>query len=272
MNLLALQTGLRDWLTAEEAPALKAPNREAGLSVYLNNYRAQLMACLRESYPTLHAWLGDDAFDAAAAAQHIDRSPPAVGRSTPMGWAFPTLCATFIRAMRSRRSGRAGMRAGAGLYRAGQPAARSGQPCRDRLGPCQTALYPGSRAASRQQQCRGHLVRHRSGRNAACRSALPQPGAILVWREGFTPPSARWKPPRPALWKPCKRAAISALCAMLVAREGEVAGPRSPEPFWRNGFSDGIIAQISDQTLVTESSLDTSFFQHEEGDDRRPYP
>jgi len=77
MNLAALQRDFRSWLTAEasDAAARFGDRAEPGLAVYLNNYRGQLMVCLSEGFATVRAWLGEDAFDTAAAT-HIDRRPP----------------------------------------------------------------------------------------------------------------------------------------------------------------------------------------------------
>ena len=77
MNLAALQRDFRSWLTVEssDAAARFGDRAEPGLAVYLNNYRGQLMVCLSESFATVRAWLGEDAFDTAAAT-HIDRRPP----------------------------------------------------------------------------------------------------------------------------------------------------------------------------------------------------
>jgi hypothetical protein len=77
MNLAALQRDFRSWLTVEasDAAARFGDHAEPGLAVYLNNYRSQLMACLGESFATVRAWLGEAAFDGAAAS-HIDRLPP----------------------------------------------------------------------------------------------------------------------------------------------------------------------------------------------------
>ena len=75
MSLLALQRDFRGWLTAESPEAATRLGDGPGLAVYLNTYRAQLMACLAESYPILHAWLGDAAFEGACAT-HIDDTPP----------------------------------------------------------------------------------------------------------------------------------------------------------------------------------------------------
>ena len=77
MSLLNLQRDFRSWLISEAPDAATRMGEGAapGLAVYLNNYRGQLMASLAESFGALHAWLGDEEFEAAAAI-HIDRLPP----------------------------------------------------------------------------------------------------------------------------------------------------------------------------------------------------
>ena len=73
MNLLALQRDLRAFLLAEDETAATRLGASArpGLSVYLNNYRAQLVTVLEGSFAQTHAWIGDQAF-LRAAAQHIE--------------------------------------------------------------------------------------------------------------------------------------------------------------------------------------------------------
>jgi hypothetical protein len=77
MSLLALQRDFQAWLKSEsvEIAARFGDPARAGLAVYLNNYRSQLLACLTASFPTARAWIGDIAFDGAAAT-HVDRVPP----------------------------------------------------------------------------------------------------------------------------------------------------------------------------------------------------
>lgn len=77
MSLATLQSDFRIWLIDASPEAADRIGQTAGpgLSVYQNNYRAQLMACLAETYEQTRAWLGDEAFLAAAAA-HIDATPP----------------------------------------------------------------------------------------------------------------------------------------------------------------------------------------------------
>lgn len=77
MTLFELQTELRAWLSgaSDQAATRLAGDAREGLDIYQNNYRAQLVGCLQESYPQLRSWLGDEAFLYAARA-HIDRHPP----------------------------------------------------------------------------------------------------------------------------------------------------------------------------------------------------
>jgi Putative DNA-binding domain len=81
-TLIELQRGLRDHILSG-APETSGPGiapqlgvrAEAGLQVYHHAYRAQLVACLRDTFEKTWAWLGDEAFDAAARA-HIEAHPP----------------------------------------------------------------------------------------------------------------------------------------------------------------------------------------------------
>lgn len=77
MKLAELQRDFRSWLTdaAPDAAVRLGGGEAPGLAVYQNNYRAQLVGCLRESYPQLRAHIGDERFLFAAAA-HIKRRPP----------------------------------------------------------------------------------------------------------------------------------------------------------------------------------------------------
>jgi hypothetical protein len=78
MRLAELQRDFRSWLvTASEEAAIRlgADSVMAGLSIYQNNYRAQLVGCLEEAFPRVRAWIGEEAFRSLAIA-HIDSHPP----------------------------------------------------------------------------------------------------------------------------------------------------------------------------------------------------
>lgn len=74
MTLAQTQSAFAAYLrSGEEADV--PPFGSAGLQVYLNNYRSQLIACLEASYPRTRQWIGEDAF-LHAAVTHIDRVHP----------------------------------------------------------------------------------------------------------------------------------------------------------------------------------------------------
>jgi hypothetical protein len=78
MNLAEMQRDFQSWLVAASSDAaarLSGGGSSAGLNVYQNNYRVQLIDCLEAGYPNVRTWLGEEAFLAAAVA-HIDRHPP----------------------------------------------------------------------------------------------------------------------------------------------------------------------------------------------------
>jgi hypothetical protein len=77
MSLLTLQRRMRGHLLSGDAIVATDLRGDpaAGLAVYHNAYRVQLIECLRDTYEKLSAWLGDDAFEAAA-RRHIETNPP----------------------------------------------------------------------------------------------------------------------------------------------------------------------------------------------------
>ncbi|RUL66800.1 DUF2063 domain-containing protein [Dyella dinghuensis] len=77
MNLAEMQRDFQSWLVAASSDAASrlSIGSSAGLNVYQNNYRVQLIDCLEASYPNVRTWLGEESFLAAAVA-HIDRHPP----------------------------------------------------------------------------------------------------------------------------------------------------------------------------------------------------
>lgn len=77
MKLATLQHQMRDWLiNGAEADAVRlAGGTRAGLYVYQNNYRSQLVGCLEHSFPHLRSLMGKEPF-LHAAVTHIAHCPP----------------------------------------------------------------------------------------------------------------------------------------------------------------------------------------------------
>lgn len=89
MTLATLQQAMTGYLTNAPGNDFAAQMQHApGLSVYQNNYRGSLMACLKDTYEKCWAWLGDEGFEAAA-QQHIDLHPSHSWTLDAYGHDFP---------------------------------------------------------------------------------------------------------------------------------------------------------------------------------------
>jgi len=95
MSLLELQRQFRAHLLNAPsgiAERIAGDSGDLGLAVYHHAYRAQLVACLSDTYEKLWAWLGDDAFQAAA-ARYVTLNPPHSWTLSDYGAAFPAMLA-----------------------------------------------------------------------------------------------------------------------------------------------------------------------------------
>lgn len=94
MSLLALQRSFRDWLVTGEDSAAAALGGGPGTAVYQNNYRTALVSSLAETFQRLVLWLGDEAFEMAA-ARYIDARPPSSWTLDAYGEDFTDFIATL---------------------------------------------------------------------------------------------------------------------------------------------------------------------------------
>ena len=254
MRLLALQREMRAWLTTDTEFTSSAfeSGARAGLGVYQNNYRAQLVACLADTFPRVKSWLGDDDF-LASAARHIDASPPSdwtldrYGRNFPqtlrahypqdvevaeLAWLDRTLADAFV---------------GADVQPVCPQLAR-----RDRLGPRHSSAHI--------QTCK--WVRYsrtplRSGLHcsqATCHrrlSCLPKPATVLVWRKEFTSCFRMLSSSEEqAIAHARSGGTFGALCAMLVTTQGDTEGVKM---CWR------ISSPVAARWIDRASGLNNSF-------------
>ncbi len=90
MNLAELQHTFRDWLTQADETAQWRLGAGPGTEVYQNNYRVSLMGCLGENYKRVASWLGDEAFESAA-ARYVDAYPPSSWTLDAYGESFPAV-------------------------------------------------------------------------------------------------------------------------------------------------------------------------------------
>ncbi len=78
MRLIDLQNRFCDQLIADEGGygwTALAGSADRGMAVYRHAYRARLIDCLRDTFEKTWSWLGDAAFEEAA-AHHIRSRPP----------------------------------------------------------------------------------------------------------------------------------------------------------------------------------------------------
>jgi len=189
MSLAELQRGFSDWLVdaSTDFAARIGCRATAGLNVYQNNYRSQLVSCLGETFEQLHAWLGDEAF-VEAARTHIQRNPP-------HGWTLGIYGAGFDRTLAALYPEDPEVVELAGLEWALAQAFTG--PDADGIAPEDLAVIdwgsarllcaPTTRMAAATTNA-GAIWSALAGRAEPPMPArLPEPGVMLVWRQALTP-------------------------------------------------------------------------------------
>lgn len=248
MSLLALQRNFRRWLTEESQPAAQQLGGErvaAGLSVYLNNYRSQLMSSLAEAFELTHAWMGDTAFDAAAAT-HIDRMPPAGWTLDDYGQGFPdTLAALYPDDPEIAEL--------AGLER-GLAERFVGPDCPPLAGESlaevdwdQAVLHlvPTFRLLPARTNAAALWSALNAGTTPPAGAMLDPPGSLALWRQEFSPCFRTLDAGEAeALERIAAGQSFGELCARLVQRHGEAEGTAMAGAWLGQWLRDGLIAAI----------------------------
>lgn len=245
MNLADIQHGFHATLTADSAPApAPVPSERAmpvlpaaaaatggdsqaaarGRAVYLNNYRAQLIGCLEESYPLLRAFIGEQAFLHAAAA-HIRACPPhawtldayADGFCDTLQTVFPDNPDLHELAWIEHALGQAFIGPDAAPLAASELAATDWDHARLQLTPTLHLRTASTNAAA--------LWFALHAGESADSEMLPAPGGLLVWRRGFVSCLRALDASEYAALAQLQRdGSFIGLCALLVERLGEEQG------------------------------------------------
>ena len=246
-SLIALQRDFRVWLAQESAEAADRLGAAAapGLSVYLNNYRSQLLAGLRETYATVSAWLGEEVFNAAAAI-HIERVPPASWTLDAYGRDFPATLAELHpgdpEVVELARLDAALARIYVGPDCVSVTAGDLGEVDWDRavlvLVPTFTTLPAATNAAALWSAIA-------EGAQPPAAAPLDEPAVLALWRVGFTP---RFRTldagEAEALGQAAAGTTFGALCAQLLQRHGEEQGTALAGTWLGRWLGEGMIAAI----------------------------
>ncbi len=196
-----------------------------GLAVYQNNYRAQLVGCLEQSFPQVRGWIGADAF-LAAAIDHIDHHPP-------HSWTLDAYPADFHQTLDAHFLDHPDVRELAWIEQAlalafvapdAAPLALDGLAAVDwdsarlRLAPS----LASHAATTNAEQIWSALWRQEAAPDSAM---LEQPGGLLVWRRGYQSclkqvDALEYQ----ALLQLRHDGSFAALCDWLVARIGDEPG------------------------------------------------
>lgn len=247
MMLADLQRDFQTWLvTAEASASLGGDARAmAGLAVYQNNYRAQLVGCLEQSYPQLRAWIGDEAFRTAAIT-HIDSHPPHAWTLDAYAEGFDhTLVALFPDNPDVHELAWTEHALGAAFI------ARDAQPVPlDALAgidwdTARLSITPSFRSMAVTTNAEQIWSALWEGREPPDSAMLEQPSGLLVWRRGYTSCLKQVDAiEHQALLRLQASGGFAGLCDWLVERLGEADGVAKAGELLANWLAGELITGI----------------------------
>lgn len=241
MNLIDMQRDLRAWLvnSTNDGPA------SVGLTVYQNNYRAQLVGCLQASFPQLQAWLGEELF-LKAAITHIDSHPPHAWTLDAYGIDFGvTLKSMFPHNPDVHELAWIEWALSESFVALDSPQVSSETWQGVDWDTARLSLSPSLRQCAVSTNANDIWSALEGGAAAPESEMLEAPGGLIVWRSGFT---CRIKAidsvERAALLSLRDNPRFSALCEALVEHLGEEAGVAKAGAFLADWIAGGVVVGV----------------------------
>jgi hypothetical protein len=249
MSLLAMQREFRGWLCADDetiAPRSRG-NAMAGLRVYQNNYRAQLVGCLEESFSQTRAWIGGEAFHAAIVT-HIDRVPPSSWTLDAYGRDFPaTLTALYPDDPEVGELAWIDWALGEAFVGPDAPALDAAQATHVDWDHAVLHFTPTLDHCDIATNAPAIWAALTADEMPPPATTLPQPGAVIAWRDHFT---ARFRTidrnELQALLLARSGMGFAEICAALVASLGENAGIACAGACLGQWLGEGLICGIGE--------------------------
>jgi len=252
MTLIELQRDMQAWLARDDAAAARRIGTDAapGLRVYQNNYRAQLVACLEDSFARTRDWIGEEAFHQAVVA-HVERVPPSSWTLDAYPRDFPaTLALLYPDDPEVAELGWIECALGEAFVGPDAPALAAdglGEIDWDRavlhftptldLGPLSTNVAAIWTALA-------------AGEMPPAVELLPEPGAILVWRQDQV---SRFRAidqiEQQALLAARAGLSFANLCEAIVAAHGQEDGIARAGQLLGQWLADGVITDVEERPL-----------------------
>jgi len=250
MMLAQWQHDFRSWLVtaSDEAARQFGAGAQAGLSVYQNNYRAQLVGCLEKSFPQVHRWMGEGAFRGAAVA-HVDDHPP-------HAWTLDAYAQGFAQTLATLYPHNPDLQELAWIEQSLSDAfvGSDAEPLSmDALGAIDwdtarlrlTPTFTNRPATTNAEQIWAALLEEAAAPEG---EMLPEPMGLIVWRRGFR--SYLRQVDRieyDALMELRRNGSFAALCGLLIGQLGEANGVAKAADFLANWLGSGLIVGIGEQ-------------------------
>ncbi|GGC65049.1 HvfC/BufC N-terminal domain-containing protein [Undibacterium terreum] len=246
-TMAQLQANFQAWLVtgSEEAANSIGSRATAGLSVYQNNYRAQLVGCLGASYPQVRQWIGDEAF-LSAAITHIDSHPP-------HAWTLDAYATGFDKTLAEMFPDNPDVDELAWIeYALAEAfiAADAAPLALDALGEvdwdnARLHITPSFMSIAATTNAERIWMALSQGKEAVESEMLVEPAGLIVWRRGYTSYLKQVDAlEHEALLHLKENGSFAALCELLVERLGDTEGINTAGALLSGWLSNELISDI----------------------------